>query len=397
MKSEKDLVKIVITGGYGWWYYQWFLLGFYMLEKRGEVRVCFRTKPLSYLLTLPNTHSGCRLVNHFQRKWEEYAYHLTGFMEFPDGSRKRFAIDNSDAPYMFSEDLLKTVDVYFKENYPLTIEEDAFPLTPEVMIPWIDCAFVDGERKKLNDRGERRHIKNLQQYQSKIKPLMTGPRLLSIGLSYKSLMEGYERYLSAGNIGKQGKLMCYFGNALGPRPEMVDVPDYLWEGDVLGYFGNRISHPNEKRAKVADIIATFAGNDARVISKEYADSGSGRDESLVIPLPEFCAHIAKFQYNFNVSGYCLSTPCRFIESFMVGTAIITDKLAVKWYQPFDEHEVIETIPMGYLPMDQVDWEQLEKDIESLPQTDPERIRHCYEEKWAPDVVARYIVETVKNS
>lgn len=53
-------------------------------------------------------------------------------------------------------------------------------------------------------------------------------------------------------------------------------------------------------------------------------------KNLQIPLRDFCAHIAKFEYNVNVSGYRMSIPSRFIESMMVGTAIITDRLKVNW-------------------------------------------------------------------
>lgn len=51
--------------------------------------------------------------------------------------------------------------------------------------------------------------------------------------------------------------------------------------------------------------------------------------------------------NLNISGYRMSVPNCFIESFMVGTAIMTDELFVKWYKPFDK-EVFETIGMSYL-------------------------------------------------
>jgi hypothetical protein len=92
----------------------------------------------------------------------------------------------------------------------------------------------------------------------------------------------------------------------------------------------------------------------------------------------------------------MSIPNRFIESFLVGTAIMTDKLAVKWYKPFDK-EVIETVEMGYLPKDQVNWTQFKEDILYLPNIKTEDIINEFNKKWEPSVVANYIIHTVLNS
>ena len=81
------------------------------------------------------------------------------------------------------------------------------------------------------------------------------------------------------------------------------------------------------------------------------------------------------------------------KSFIVGTAIITDKLAVKWYLPFED-EVVETVEMGYLPQDQVDWSKAKQDLINLPDISKEKILAQYERKWAPTPVARYLVATV---
>ena len=392
----KKKIEVVITGGYRWSYYEWFLLGFYKMQDQGEISLKFKTPLFSRLLTYPNIKFGYRVLNHFQRKSETDTYNMTGYVKFEGGIKKRFTIDSSDAPYMFNENLLKATDTYFKIQYPCEIDHEAFHLTPDIEIPWIDSEHIDSTGKVLTSRGERKVIKNLAQYKHKIYPLMLGPRNLSVGLSKQALTKGYNKYLSDRKANKVQKMMCYFGNALGPKPEKVDKPDYLWEGDVLGYFKDRISHPNEKRAIVADYIAELDNSDARVISRAYADSGLGKNESLIIPLPEFCAHIAKFQYNFNVSGYCKSIPNRFIESFLVGTAIMTDKLCVKWYLPFDPVEVVETVEMGYLPMKDVDWETFSCDLKSLPETNPVRIIENFDKKWAPEVVTKYMLDTIRK-
>lgn len=75
--------------------------------------------------------------------------------------------------------------------------------------------------------------------------------------------------------------------------------------------------------------------------------------------------------------------------------VIRNKLAVKWYKPFNE-EVYETVPMGYLPMSQVDWSKFEFDMNHLPRLNSEKVVEAFEGKWAPMVVAQYIIDTVKG-
>lgn len=89
----------------------------------------------------------------------------------------------------------------------------------------------------------------------------------------------------------------------------------------------------------------------------------------------------------------MSVPNRFIESFLVGTAIMTDRLAIKWYKPFGK-EVIETVPMGYLLNDKVDWAQFQADITNLPDISKDDVIKEYNTKWEPRVVAKYIINTV---
>ena len=89
----------------------------------------------------------------------------------------------------------------------------------------------------------------------------------------------------------------------------------------------------------------------------------------------------------------MSIPNRFIESFIAGTAIFTDKLAVKWYRPFDD-EVVETVQMGYLKDSEIDWNAVEKDINNLPDISKEHILKLFNKKWAPIKVAEYIVSSL---
>lgn len=390
-----DAIEVVITGGYRWSCFQWFLLGLYQLEEKGKIKLKFKLPFASLLLTKASNGHVIRVADKLRRMTEKDSYNMDGYIIYIENGkkvRKTFTIDSADAPYLFDKKKLDKVDIYFKMQCPLDLDKDGFTLTERIVIPWLDHNHVD-ENLKLTDRGLRKEIKIKQE---KIKPLMIGPRQLARGNSYQNVKEGYNNYIKEKAENKAKNIMCYFGNALGPKREENPIPDFDWEGDIIGYFKEEISHPNEKRAKAADFISKMSDCDARVISSSNADSKIIEHTDLIVPLDKFCGHIAQFKWNLNISGYRMSIPNRFIESFMVGTGIVTDKLAVKWYKPF-EREVFETVSMGYMPMDEVDWRQFQNDVNNLPQINPEKVIRAFEEKWSPEVVARYIVDTVKES
>ena len=392
-RLSQQLPVVVITKLPRWKYFQWFLLGFYQLKKKGRIRLKFRLDPASRLSLRVNNSF---LLSVGKKLFPvKDAYNLEGYISI-DGRKKTFCIDSADSPYLLDSVLLEQVDVYFKMQCPETIEAKGFALTEQVCIPYCDHRHKDESLKSLTDRGERKPCSNLENHLHKIKPLMVGPRRLARGNASWALEKSYRRYLSSSRITATKKLMCYFGNALGPKPSSrVEKPDFDWESDLLSWFGNRVGHPNEKRAQAAARMEGLGTKyDARIINPAHADSGKkGRREDLVIPLRDFCDHIAHFEYNLNISGYRLSMPNRFIESFMAGTAILTDRLKLKWYLPFDK-EVVETVEMGYLPLEKVDFRQFESDMKTLPAVKKEEVLEAFYRKWAPDVVAGYIVETV---
>lgn len=392
----KKRIKVVITSGYRWSYFQWFILGFYYLEKNGKISLKFELPIGSMILAKTSNRILIRLADKIRKNLENDSYNMNGYiLYYKDGReyKKKFAIDSADAPYLFSGEDLNNVDTYFKMQYPKDINQEGFSLTDKITIPWCDHAHVDS-KLKLTDRGERKVLHNIDK--RKIKPLMIGPRQLGNGLSYSGLKKGYDNYINGRSLDKEKEIMCYFGNALGPKKENVEIPDFDWEGDILGYYNNIVSHPNEKRAIVSNYLRGKEQCDARLISNSNADSGEGDDRSLIIPLKDFCKHVGKFRYNFNVSGYRLSIPNRFIESFMVGTGIITDKLYVKWYKPFGD-EVFETIDMGYRLIEDVDWRTFKNDIENIPRITAQEVVNSYNNKWKPDVVAKYIINTIAES
>ena len=77
---------------------------------------------------------------------------------------------------------------------------------------------------------------------------------------------------------------------------------------------------------------------------------------------------------------------------------MTDKLSVKWYLLFDPCEVKETVEMGgELLMQYVDWKIVQEDLYDLLEMKPKRSEKCFEGKWAPEIVARYILDTVRKN
>ena len=389
-----ERIKLVIEFDRRWNYFQWFLFGFYELKNEGKIEIQFKTGPLCNFSFFVNNKYLSRVIRKLFFKKQIDSYYFDGYI-ITEGKKKTFTIDCADTPYMFDYERLKNKDIYFKIQYPCDIDKPAFNLTKEIEIPWIDSEDLEPKLRKLKTETYRREIKDFVKYKSKIKPLMLGPRELSIGNSYSQLKEGYENFISSYNENKSGKGMCYFGSAKGPLPSKnIKEPDYGLEYDLLGWFKERINHPNEKRAKLAELLGDKRGFDCRVIQNGNADINCENNKNLYISLKEFPEHVSKFEYNFNISGYTLSIPSRFIDSFAVGTAVVTDKLHCKWYLPFDKEEVIETIEMGYEPDGVVDWEAFLADVDKLKKTSPSTIKKLYEKKWAPKVVAQYIINTV---
>ena len=188
--------------------------------------------------------------------------------------------------------------------------------------------------------------------------------------------------------------MAYFGSTDAVKGSNKQTNyDLDWEPDLIAFLKKyNSSHPNEKRAKAVELINGMGENyDGRLIH-ELVNGREVVHRDLIVPLVDFCDFIGQFEYNLNISGYRLSIPNRFIESFISGTAILTDKLQVKWYKPF-ENEVIETVEMGYLPHDDVDWDKFKEDMSNLPAVNKDDILKAYNEKWSPKAFAKYVVNT----
>ena len=394
MKTK--IPKIVITRmSPRWSYFQFFLLGLYELEKKNKIILKFKCDIIFKLSTFfPDTKIVRGIVKVLNSIFNKDSYNMEGFIEV-NNAKKYFCIDSADSPFLFDSTALNMVDIYFKMQCPKEFQKEGFKLTDSITIPWCDHQHEDERITKLTARGPRKPLLNLQTNINKIRPLVVGFRRLASFNSYSSLKKGYEHYRNNITNSATKRMMCYFGNAQGPRPEKnITKPDWDWEGDIMGTYAQKIEHPNVKRAKISQLIkAKGPSFDARIISDHFSDEKKLKRENLIVPIENFCTFISQFEYNINISGYRMSIPNRFIESFIAGTAIFTDKLAVKWYRPFDD-EVVETVQMGYLKDSEIDWNAVEKDINNLPDISKEHILKLFNKKWAPIKVAEYIVSSL---
>lgn len=396
---SKTIPTVVITKMEPRWRpFQVFILGLYELEHLGEIKLKFRCEWLFRLSTMmPDLPHIGGVFNQLAVHTRKESFLMEGYIE-KDGIKYTFCIDRNDTPWCLDGDALRNRDIYFKMQCPISIDEKkGFRLAENVYIPYCDYKHVD-EKIAIRAHGERIPLPDLGKYKHKVKPIIVGFRCLADGNSYKALKRGYEEYHKNTHIPAQKKLMCYFGDDEGHLPSVLSGPPDLDYGTDIMSLYPILDHPNHKRGIISKIIGKLGkGYDARLIRHHDLKTGKVETHSdLIVPIRDFCEHISQFEYNCNISGHKLSVPNRFSESFITGTGIVTDKLAIKWYLPFDE-EVVELDEIGYLPLDSINWEKVENEIVSLPPVSKEKITALYEKKWAPIPVARYLVTTVLSS
>lgn len=372
-------------------YFQWFLLGLYMLRDRGEIKLKFRISFIDRLCLFffdSKWIAGTvrRLIN---LKKYNLRYNLIG--EVIDSNRKAtFVIDSKDSPFVFTLSDLEHCDAYFKNQCPKEFNKEGFKIANGIILPWQDVHMGDNDSPyKYVARKVAYKIYDLRH---KIYAGMVGPRRMGWSLRSKRLYNEYETKFSHYS-GERKKLTAYFGSANYPKmTKELECFDFDWESNLMAYMKGH-SHPNEKRVIATEILNHLGTEyEGRLIQ----DKNGIVHNELVIPLEKFGEYISHFQYNLNISGFRLSIPNRFIESFMVGTCIVTDKLSVKWFKPF-EHEVIETVTMGYEKDKDVDWAQFKNDMVNLPDTDRDLVKKSFLEKWAPYKFAEYVINTTLGS
>ncbi len=374
-------------------YYQWFLLGLNELEKEGKLKLKYEVSLLDRFALLWNNSKWVAgvLRRLIYKMYKVPRYNLIGEIEC-DGEKKSFTMDCKDSPFIFAEKLLKGCDFYFKLQCPKSIDKEGFEIISSVRIPYMDVEF--GENQGENAIYSRKVSTEVYRLRDKIFPGMIGPRRLAWGCRYKAMKKQYLKYLESQAVSREKILMAYFGSTNAVKAGNKETGlDLDWEPDMISLLKKyNSSHPNEKRAKAVSLINELGDQyDGRLIH-ELVNGKEVVHHENVVPLVDFCDFIARFDYNLNISGYRMSIPNRFIESFISGTAIITDKLRVKWYKPFGS-EVYETVEMGYLPNDDVDWDRFKEDIKNLPPVDKDEVLKAYNEKWSPTAFAKYVVNT----
>lgn len=381
-------------------YYQWFIYGFMLLKKAGVIKLRFdipfgqKLYLIPYLGFIIYIFKKLKSKCHYSAEIKTKAY-LKGYIIDENGLSHTFCIDSADSPNMFSGKLLQETDLYFKIQCPKEFDSRGFRLG-DIFIPFFDVEFAN-PKDTGKVKAKRKLCPDVYKYQDKIKPLLSAVRSMGRTCSFIELHARYNRLLSARKVKQTEKAMCYFGNAQGPIPTPnVKDPDYDWESDILGYYGDKLNHPNEKRAKITQILKSFGnGYDARLINDGHSDQGQCTHKEQIIPLKDFSKHVARFQYNINVSGYRMSIPSRFIDSFVCGTAIATDNLSVKWYQPFG-NEVCEIGEMGYLPDNKIDYAKIEEELKSLKSVSRDYVIERYEKYYSPIACAKYMLNTILN-
>ncbi len=358
-------------------YFQWLILGLYEMEKEDLITLKFKL-PLYqqfYYNILNNKlrRFFFRVISKFNL-FKDETYLFEGKLKTAESSFLDFCFDIADSPFLFDEKKLALNFVYFKAQCPAFISSEGFKIADGAVIPFTTKVL---------------------EYKHQILPAMLGPRRLAWSINYTDLKNNYENYTSHKNLVKPKKLMCYFGDAKGPRPVNVNEQsvDFNNESHILGHFGSKVSHPNEKRYQLYKILKGMGDSvDAKLINKGGIE---GEKNDLPVPLVDFTSHVSNFEYNLNVSGFRLSIPNRFIESFMVGTAIVTDKLSVKWYREFEE-EVIELSEMGYHPMENINMLEVKSTLNNLPPISGDKILALFEKKWSPSSFGRYIIEALNS-
>lgn len=117
-----DITEVVITGGYRWSYFQWFILGLYQLEEKGNIKLKFKLPFASLLLTKSSNRQIIRVADKLRRIFEKDSYNMDGYIIFiQDGKKvkKTFTIDSADAPYLFDKKKLDYVEGKLSGSDPM--------------------------------------------------------------------------------------------------------------------------------------------------------------------------------------------------------------------------------------------------------------------------------------
>lgn len=362
-------------------YYDWLVTGLGIMQQKGQLEISFRDGWIEKLMRA-NPRIYPRLLKHTRRLAEmlspiDYVC-LTGKVVSGDKCVS-FAFDIQDSPFNYAMGLLETVDLYFKCQCPAKFEPEGFPLTQQLRIPYHPDVFT---------------------FAQKIRPAMLG-RPLGQTLNLRKNLRVLKQWENARAVGKSMRIFASFGSDVGLRPRTSESPlpaphNYESESSLLARWGNKVHHPNYKRAELVRILRKWQRPDidARVWRTEAPDIYG----PLLSP-QEYQSALARTMVNVNVSGFRRSIPYRFMDTLLTGGSIASDSLAVRWYHDFEpDLEVYDLGLLGYEPEANVDWKKIEERLLEVYEKNPpspERSRavlDLYQKKWAPEVFASYVIQ-----
>lgn len=348
-------------------YFDWLTTGLGLLEQQGHLKLRFRLPTAKKLLRQRYLRWGAKaLAPSWVSKINGPMWWLEAEVDF-GGRIIRIVFDVTDHGYNFAEHLLPTCDLYFKCQLP-----KAFPQPLQL------CKLI-----------ARPMPAAAIEHAAKIRPAMLG-RPLSRSLDFKKNLRILSAWEEKSKLPVTKRLFAYFG---GDTDAEAD--------NRLADFKGLYHHPNQKRGR---LIRDLKQSDKRGIDARLVNS----DDSLLrgpalSDDDSYSSAVATSAFNLNISGLSLSIPFRLIDSFMVGTTIITDSLSIGWYKPFEKEEVIELGVMGYELESEVNWERVKEVLDNVlnlsPSEDAPRRNHLldrYHRLWSPEALARYILTSCKE-
>ncbi len=87
-------MKVVITSVSRWKCFQWFILGFYEMQKKGKIKLEFNTPIIDAGEIYINSKIKTGIYNRFNQYFRHNHdnYNMLGYIQYDDGIKKHFAL-----------------------------------------------------------------------------------------------------------------------------------------------------------------------------------------------------------------------------------------------------------------------------------------------------------------
>lgn len=365
-------------------YFEWIYTGLQILHEKGEIELLQEGSSWEKFL-----RKHPRVWGKFDQKFPELSkllfpvdhFSMFGRIE-QSGKSMRFSYDVTDSPFTYSLAHLELSDLYFKGQCPIEFEEEGYPLSNTVRVPYHPYVL---------------------EARDKIRPCMSTGAITST-FDLKRNLKVLESNASIRVASKKNRIFASFGGDQGPRAwETSDLPpaphNFRNERSIVSLYGEQIQHPNEKRAEIVRILRKWGFDD---IDARIWNSKDSTIQGDALAWPDYLKTVCASAFNVNVSGFRRSLPFRFLDSFQVGCGIATDTLGVKWYVPFDQEiEVVEYGDLGYESMENTDWGGIENRLREiydgidLSKDSGDELRQMFAKKWHPESLGRYFINECK--